>query len=219
MPMQDNRASSRNGSAALPPDNLRSPREAAAEADAEGAPLPTSMLVPQDSRPRVAEPMNDHDQALQYDLVQLLSTLEHHRARLDKAFHQGEPVEVLDLARAMVDEVVELAERLGTGGDSTALTTALADAGNLYTNLDRLRQDLNPSLVRSVLFLFGKSRTSPEQKRQNFRQTLTDTFRVIETFLGLFRAELQSEAAAQEWGQASGLFLHDLGRVVVKVNS
>jgi hypothetical protein len=218
MPTQHNPVVSRNGSAALPPDSPRSPGKPGAAADPVGAPLPGWVIESQDRRPGVAEPMNDHDQALQNHLVLLLSTLEQHRARLDKAFHQGEPVAVLDLARAMVDEVVKAAERLGTA-DGAALTAALADAGDLFTTLDRVRKEFEPSLIRSVLAVFGKSRTSPEQKRQEFRQTLADTFRVLETFLGLFRGDFQSETAAQEWGQASGLFLHDLSRVVPEVNA
>jgi hypothetical protein len=218
MPTQHNQVVSRNGTAARRPALPRSQRETGAAGDPVGAPPPARVIESQDRRPGVAEPMNDHDQALQSHLVLLLSTLEQHRARLDKAFHKGEPVEVVDLARAVVDEVVKAAERLGTA-DGAALATALADAGNLLTTLDRLRKELEPSLVRSVLAVFVKSRTSPDQKRQEFRQALTETFRVVETFLGLFQTDFQSETAAQEWGQASELFLHDLARVVPEVSA
>src|SRR5262245_20372691 len=218
MPTQHNQVVSRNGAAARRPALPRSQRETAAAGDPAEVPLPPGVSESQDRRPGVAEPMNDQDQALQSHLVLLLSTLEQHRARLDKAFFKGDPAEVLDLARAMVDEVVKAAERLGTA-DGDALAAALADAGNLFPTLDRVRKELEPSLVRSVLAVFGKSRTSPDQKRREFRRALTDTFRVLETFLGLFRGDFQSETAAQEWGQASGLFLHDLARLVPEVNA
>jgi hypothetical protein len=214
MPVQHNQASSVNRIDRVTSGAARWPREAEEPSQAEGAPLPRSMPESRDSRPGVAQPMNDHDQGLQNDLVRLLSTLEHQCTRLEKAFQQSDAAEVVNLARAMVDEIVRVGQRLKNGGDDAALTTALAEAGDLYTTLDRLRREIDPSLVRSVLSLFGRSTASRSEKRQQFRQILTDTVRVVETLLHLFGGEFQRDAPAQEWGQASGLFVHELRRVV-----
>jgi hypothetical protein len=171
----------------------------------------------QDGAPGVPEAMNDHDLALQYKLVLLLSTLEQQCLHLNGALTQGDLLAALDLARAMVDGLVAVAEQLDKGADNPKLTAALADAGHLYSTLDRLRKDLDPSLWRSVLSLFGTPLTSWTQQQQDFARAMTDTFRVVEAFLNLFQALLQSEAGAQAWEQARALFLRDLNRVVEMV--
>jgi hypothetical protein len=216
MPIQHEHFPSLTGMDAVQPCN---PNVELAVEDTERTPLPASTLVPEDSRPGVAEPMNDHDQALQNELVLLLSILEHHHSCMEAALHNRETLEILDRSRAIIDEVVGLADRLGTGGESDVLTSALADAGQLYTTFDRLRADLEPSLWQSVLFLFGRPRSSPAQQLEDFRHALADMYRVVETFLGLFRAQFQGEAGALEWEQASRLFLRDLRAVVDRVNA
>jgi hypothetical protein len=163
--------------------------------------------------------MNEHDQVLQNELVLRLSTLEHQRTQLEAALNTAAGLHALDLTRAIVDEVVKVAQRIDTSANSAPLTNAFAEAGNLYSTLDQMSKDFDPSLWQWVLSLFNTPRTSATQQRQEFCQMMTDTYRVVETFLGLAGTQFQSEAAEREWAQAAGLFLHDLRRVVEQVNS
>jgi hypothetical protein len=211
---QQEQAPARNGSLAVTVARKREQRAIETTANAAIVPGPARTNKPQVKNPGFAEAMKDHDQALQNKLVLLLSTLEQLCIHLENALATGEVLAALDVARAIVDGVVAVADQLDTKSGNSALATALADAGHLYSTLDRLRKDFAPSPWRSLLAVFGTPQTSSTQKRQELVQTMTDTVRVVATFLSLFRTQLRSARAAQDWEQAQALFLRELRRVV-----
>ena len=151
----------------------------------------------------------EHDLALQQDLVLLLSKLEHHRSRLANPGPEQKDVTVLQVAVAMVRDLVQAAAE--DGGDRTeARAAALAKAAAFLEPTEALLRQLDdPSLVRAFVRLFRKPLEPAEQLRQ-VRQAAQGLVEVVQTFFALHKAGFQVPAAAESWSQAQAVFVNDL---------
>jgi hypothetical protein len=153
----------------------------------------------------------EHDLDLQQDLVLLLSKLEQHRARLANPGPEQKDVTVLQVAVAMVNDLVQAAEGgQGAGKDPEALSAALAKAAAFLEPTEALLRQLDdPSLVRALVRMFRKPQDAGEQLRQ-VRQAGQGLVEVLQTFFALHKAGFQVPAAAESWSQAQALFVNDL---------
>jgi hypothetical protein len=153
----------------------------------------------------------EHDLALQQDLVLLLSKLEQHRARLANPGPEQKHVTVLQVAVAMVKDLVQAGEGgQGAGTGPEALAAAQAKAAAFLGPTEALLAQLDdPSLVRALVRMFRKPQDAGEQLRQ-VRQAAQGLVEVLQTFFTLHEASFQVPAAAESWSQAQALFVTDL---------
>jgi hypothetical protein len=151
----------------------------------------------------------EHDLALQQDLVLLLSKLEQHRSRLANPGPEQKDVTVLQVAVAMVKDLVQAAEE-GEGRGTEAQAAALTKAAAFLEPTEPLLQQLDdPSLVRAFVRLFRKQPEAEERLRQA-RQAAQGLVEVVQTFFALHKAGFQVPDAAESWSQAQALFVNDL---------
>jgi hypothetical protein len=153
----------------------------------------------------------EHDLDLQQDLVLLLSKLDQHRARLANPDAGQKDVTVLQVAVAMVKDLVQAAEEVPEAAkDPEARAAALAKAAAFLAPTEALLRQLDDgSLVRAFVRMFQKQPGARERKRQA-KQAADDLVEVVQTFFALHKAGFQVPAAAESWANAQALFVNEL---------
>lgn len=155
------------------------------------------------------------DRAVPDDLVFLLSQLEHLRGQLVAMQGQKRRATVVQTATAMMDAVVTVAERWPDSGRAGEdLSKALAEAGGFYTAAQAFVRQYQGSGLRSLVNALQASTARSAERQRLFEEIIQNFCGVLEGFLTRFQSYCPSPAAAQEWSQASRVFLADLLQVI-----
>jgi hypothetical protein len=154
------------------------------------------------------------DASLEQKLVHMLSNLEYLRSCLEEFQAQGDPGQAVETATALVNQVVEFSQR---HLDAEAQAPARAKLEDFLASAGRLREQVNGSLMKSVLGLFGRKTADSPQRRQSAREVSRRMADVLECYFALLTGCFQSPAPAGRWRETSGVFLGDLKRVLEKL--
>jgi hypothetical protein len=197
-----------------------------------GLPLPAEGRFPRpDGRPSKPPPLSDtarivasdaaeKDRALERRLVSILSNLEYCRAQIAEEQPRPQPGEILPVLTAMAEQVVDGAEnRLRDRADQEALTRALAKADAFKGAVRDLAAEFGGlSVWKAIARLFGKSRSTEEDRRRRFRQATGSLVDVLDSFFALYKSAFHAPEAADSWAQTYTVFLADLIQVLDRLH-
>ena len=174
--------------------------------------------VSQGAGAAVAAPVQPRD--LENALFRLLARLEQLLARLSEPVVLQKPSLVLQVAVAMLDQVVAFTGRwVDTATHGESLNKVLAAAREVYKAAEVLRSELTDSVVLSLLKLFAQNDASEADRGDLYRRTVAATCTVLDEAFALFTDCLGAPADRAGWEQAKTVFQEELAQGVSKIIS
>jgi hypothetical protein len=155
---------------------------------------------------------------LENSLFRLLARLEQMLARLAEPAVLQRPAQALQVAVAMVDQVVALAARwVRADPHGAKQSKLLAAAREVYSSVEALDRPLSDSVVMSLFQLFAKEDKNDLDRNDLYRSAITASCAVLEEAFALFADCLGSPTDSAAWQQANTVFLAELAQVVSKI--
>ena len=156
---------------------------------------------------------DERDHTLEQRLLLMVSHLEYTRVYLEECHNQRRPAQTVEAAKALVNHVVEFTEKYAPDdAPAEGLAAALAKAGDFYTSAQQLAEQLNGSLLKSFLGLFGKKAAAPD-RGELFRNVARRLVEVLEEYFAIYATWFRSPGVAGSWRETYGVFLKDLRSV------
>jgi hypothetical protein len=157
----------------------------------------------------------EQDNALENDLILLLSRFEHARAQMDAENGHRRPVLALQNLAEMVNRALALSEeRLDTDVGAVSLAQVMDRISDRYPRM-RLLQTRGSRLSAQMVSNLYNSWTGDSAGRQEtLRQAALGLVAVVESYLELFTGHFRSSAMTDVWRETCGTFIAELTQVV-----
>ena len=157
----------------------------------------------------------EQDNALENDLILLLSRFEHARAELDGENGHRRPVLALQNLTEMVNHALVFSEeRLDADASAASLAQVMDRTSDKYPRM-RLLQTRDSRLSAQTVSNLYKSWTGDAAGRQEtLRQAALGLVAVVESYLELFTDRFRSSAMADLWRETCSTFVSELTQVV-----
>lgn len=160
----------------------------------------------------------EQDNALENDLILLLSRLEHSRVRLDSRRSQRRPALALQILAEMVNHVVAFSEEwLDVEARANSLAKALAWAADVHPQVRLLHVQNNRLSAQTMSNLYSSWTSDSVERRETFHQIARGMVDVLETYFSLLADRFRSPSIADRWREPCRIFLADLTPVLKKI--
>jgi len=160
----------------------------------------------------------EQDNALENDLILLLSRLEHSRVRLDSRRSQRRPALALQILAEMVNHVMAFSEEwLDVEARANSLAKALAWAADVYPQVRLLHVQNNRLSAQTMSNLYSSWTSDSVERRETFHQIARGMVDVLETYFSLLADRFRSPSVADRWREPCRIFLADLTPVLKKI--
>lgn len=156
----------------------------------------------------------EQDTRLENDLISLLSTLEHLRARLADKKSREQASLALQTMTEMVNHAVCFSEEHPNGElKSGSLKEALLEAADEFPSTQLLKVRQNRLTDNSVM-LHKTWTGDPVVRQQTFHQITESLLAILETYFVYFTTSFRSASVRDQWSETCIKFLADLAWVV-----
>jgi hypothetical protein len=158
------------------------------------------------------------DDALESQLMLLLSQLEQAMARLSLGKLKKRPQLALDHLCEMVNQLVAFAEeRTGAHEGAVALEAILHRAGRKLTLARLLSARGNRLSVETPANLYRTWSRDPADRRKTFREIGRAMALLVQSYFDLLARQFRSPATADAWRESYGVFLRDLALAIDRI--
>ncbi len=167
----------------------------------------------------LAWPEQQSDEALEGELMLLLSRLEQGMSRLAEKGRKR-PLVALEMLADMINQAVAFTESAGGRGDeasSAALAPVLQSAVGKHPMARVLTAQANRLSTANAASFYRLWATDEAERSRSFQEIARAMGLVFETFLDLSGRRLRSATAAGEWRESYGVFLRDLALTIDRI--
>lgn len=122
----------------------------------------------------------------------------------------------MELIHSMVSQVVAFAEE-NISLEATLphdLAEAMAKAGDFFQNYCTLRDELNPTLWRSVVGWFKRAEPDHAQRREQLQRLLVNGVDVMGAYFQICCNSLSDASSNRSCSEACAVFLADINQLV-----
>ncbi len=148
----------------------------------------------------------EYDNALELDLIYLLSKLDHSRASLTKLGGQGEPSDVLEFFSEIIKYVVEMAEKYLPGNVLDGALSVASTAGS-EMNLLRMKNNL---ISNDPLENVQSWQAGGDSMMASYPKIGLGIVEILDRFFTLITERFRSTSAADRWTETCAAFLAEL---------
>ncbi len=174
----------------------------------------------QDVQPKVVlSPAEiEQDEALENDLILLLSRLEQLQIRLAAQKSQKQPTLALQILTEIINQVTAFSEVLPDAvANSNTLPKILTTVADTYSVARLLRVQHNRLSTEIVSKLYNNWSGDVAERRQTFSEIGQSILHVIETYFSYFIAYFRSSSVAGQWQETCDIFLAELRQEANKI--
>lgn len=161
----------------------------------------------------------EHDDALENEMILLMSRLDVLRARLDERGTRKRPAQALQILAGIANHTIELAQALRADERAgLSLAAVIHHATEAYPSAQGLEIGRDRVIADGVVALYSNA-SNPRRREQVFRDLSQSLIRVTDEYFAGITACFRSPAASDELREATGCFLHDLTNAVGAVRA